>query len=82
MAMRYRHEGRTWEPARDGSDTTQVNYRAINDDRGRIMVLICHNTDLGDGWEEEGQDPYFFNEFAVKRAYPMAINIITYAMTH
>lgn len=81
-AMRYRHQGRTWEPARDGSDTTQVNYRAINDDEGRIMVLICHNTDLGDGWEEEGVDPYYFEEFSVKRAYPMGINIVTYAMTH
>ncbi len=81
-AMRYRHQGITWEPSRDGSDTSQVNYRAINDDEGRIMVLMCHNTDLGDGWEEEGVDPYYFNEFAVKRAYPMGINIVTYAMTH
>lgn len=81
-AMRYRHQGITWEPSRDGSDTSQVNYRAINDDAGRIMVLMCHNTDLGDGWEEEGVDPYYFNEFAVKRAYPMGINIVTYAMTH
>jgi hypothetical protein len=82
-AVRYKNiEVRTWEPARDGSDTTQVNYRAISDDAGRIMVLLCHNTDLGDGWEQEGEDPYYFEEFAVKRAYPMAINIITYAMTH
>jgi hypothetical protein len=72
----------TWEPARDGSDTTQVHYRAITDDDGRIMVLLCHNTDLGDGWEREGQDPYYFEEFSVKRAYPMGINIVTYAMTH
>lgn len=75
-------EVRTWEPARDGSDTTQVNYRAICDDQDRIMVLLCHNTDLGDGWEREGEDPYYFEEFAVKRAYPMGINIVTYAMTH
>ncbi len=25
------------------------HYRAIYDDAGRIMVFICHNTDLGDG---------------------------------
>lgn len=82
-AVRFKNiEVRTWEPARDGSDTTQVNYRAIFDDEGRIMVLLCHNTDLGDGWEREGEDPYYFEEFAVKRAYPMGINIITYAMTH
>jgi hypothetical protein len=46
------------------------------------MVLMCHNTDLGDGWEQEGVDPLYFSEFSVKRAYPMGINIITYAMTH
>lgn len=73
---------RTWEPARDGTDTSQVNYRAILDDDERIMVLMCHNTDLGDGWEQEGVDPFYFNEFSVKRAYPMGINIVTYAMTH
>ncbi len=72
----------TWEPARDGSDTSQVNYRAILDDDDRIMVLMCHNTDLGDGWEQEGVDPFYFSEFSVKRAYPMGINIVTYAMTH
>jgi len=72
----------TWEPARDGSDTSQVNYRAIVDDEDRIMVLLCHNTDLGDGWEREGEDSYYFDEFSVKRAYPMGINIVTYAMTH
>ncbi|TVQ01317.1 MAG: DUF4159 domain-containing protein [Planctomycetaceae bacterium] len=82
-AVRFKDvEVRTWEPARDGSDTTQVNYRALFDDDGRMMVLLCHNTDLGDGWEREGEDPYYFEEFAVKRAYPMGINIITYAMTH
>ena len=21
------------------------------------MAMICHNTDLGDGWEREGEDP-------------------------
>lgn len=72
----------TWEPARDGSDTSQVHYRAILDDEDRIMVLMCHNTDLGDGWEQEGVDEFYFEEFSVKRAYPMGINIVTYAMTH
>lgn len=72
----------TWEPARDGTDTSQVNYRAILDDDDRIMVLMCHNTDLGDGWEQEGVDPLYFSEFSVKRAYRMGINIVTYAMTH
>ncbi len=72
----------TWENARDGSDTSTAYYKAITDDSDRIMVFICHNTDLGDGWEREGEDQWYFDEFSVKKAYPMGINIVTYAMTH
>ena len=74
--------GMTWEYARDGSDTRTPHYRAITDDENRIMVFICHNTDLGDGWEREGEDRWYFEEFSVKKAYPLGINIVTYAMTH
>ena len=81
VAQWGRHEGITWEP-RYESDTSKVYYRAIKDDAGRIMVLICHNTDLGDGWEREGENQWYFEEFSVKKAYPMGINIVTYAMTH
>jgi hypothetical protein len=72
--------GITWEPRE--SDTSSPNYLAIYDDAGRIMVFICHNTDLGDGWEREGEDEWYFQEFSVKKAYPMGVNIVTYAMTH
>jgi len=71
----------TWERSWNG-DTRTPHYRAIYDDSGRIMVFICHNTDLGDGWEREGEDPWYFEEFSVKKAYPLGINIVTYAMTH
>ena len=80
-AERGRAEGITWEPRWDG-DTSQVHYRAITDDEGRIMVFICHNTDLGDGWEREGENEWYFDEFSVKKSYPMGINIVVYAMTH
>ncbi len=63
-------------------DTSEVHYRGIFDDKGRMMVIICHNTDLGDGWEREGEDPEYFKEFSEKKSYPMGINIVTYAMTH
>ena len=72
----------TWQETWDGSDTRTPHYRAITDDKDRIMVFICHNTDLGDGWERVGEDPWYFEEFSVKKAYPMGINIVTYAMTH
>lgn len=80
-AFRGGGETITWEP-RYGSDTSVVVYRAIYDDAGRIMVFICHNTDLGDGWEREGENKWYFEEFSVKKAYPLGINIVTYAMTH
>lgn len=78
LALRFQGTGRTWER----EDAKEVNYRAIYDDNGRMIVIICHNTDLGDGWEQEGQSEWYFREFAEKKAYPMAINIIVYAMTH
>lgn len=58
------------------------HYYGVFDEKGRMMVLICRNTDLGDGWEREGEDPYYFTEFSEKHAYPMGINIIVYFMTH
>lgn len=70
--------GVTWER----NDAKEVHYRAIFDDKGRMMVMICHNTDLGDGWEREGENEYYFREFSEKRAYPLGINIVFYAMTH
>jgi hypothetical protein len=73
-----RRTGITWESA----DSKEVHYRAIRDDNDRIMVMICHNTDLGDGWEREGDNEYYFHEFSEKRAYPLGINIVFYAMTH
>ena len=70
----------------DGSTSERnagpVHYWAIFDPKGRMMTIICHNTDLGDGWEREGEDPTYFHRFSEKMAYPMAINIIYYAMTH
>lgn len=73
-----RNTGVTWETP----DGREPHYRAILDERQRIMVLVCHNTDLGDGWEEEATDPYYFAEFSEKKAYPLGINILFYIMTH
>jgi hypothetical protein len=63
-------------------DAMEAHYRGMFDDNGRLMMIICHNTDLGDGWEREGVDEGYFNEFSEKYAYPLGINIIVYAMTH
>jgi hypothetical protein len=75
---RSRETGITWEV----EDGKVPHYRGMFDSKRRMMVLICHNTDLGDGWEEEATDPYYFKEFSEKKAYPLGINIIYYVMTH
>jgi hypothetical protein len=81
-----REEGITWEP-RHGGDCRTVHFQGIFDgagdiDNDRMMAIICHNTDLGDGWEREGESEWYFHEFAENKSYPMGINIVTYAMTH
>jgi len=73
--------GETWEYGH-GGNTREVHYKGISDKKDRLMVIICHNTDLGDGWEREGEDPEYFKEFSETKSYPMGINIVTYAMTH
>ena len=80
MALMGKEQGITYEWNKPGSETP--HYRAVYDDNGRICMIICWNTDLGDGWEEEGTDPWFFKEFSEKYAYPLGINIIFYVMTH
>lgn len=77
-AIEGRYQGITYER----EDAKTPHYRAIFDDKKRIIMMICHNTDLGDGWEEEGTDPWYFREFSEKYAYPLGINIIFYALTH
>ena len=65
-----------------GAESATPHYKGIHDKNGRLMVLVCHNTDLGDGWEREGWNEDYFREISVKKAYPMGINIVVYAMTH
>jgi hypothetical protein len=78
VGVRSQWTGVTWERR----DARTPHYRGIFDDKGRLMVIICHNTDLGDGWEREGEDAYYFREFSEKKAYPLGINILFYGMTH
>ena len=69
--------GRTWEK---GGFTAAL--RAVLDDRGRPMVLINWNTDMGDGWEWSNAEEYPGYLANTREAYRMAINEIVYALTH
>lgn len=73
-----------WMNYRASSDRrgAVASCRGIFDKNGRLMVVMMHNTDLGDGWERESEDLEYFQKFSVAKAYPMGINIVVYAMTH
>jgi len=65
-----------------GRGSEQMHVRTWLDDKQRIMVVATHNTDNGDGWEREGENEVYFQQFSEPRAYPLAINIVFYLMTH
>jgi Domain of unknown function (DUF4159) len=64
-----------------GDDSAVPHARGIVDSNGRLLVLITHNTDIGDSWEREGDDPNYFYEFSVP-GYAFGINALLYAFTH
>ena len=64
-----------------GAESAEVHVRAIFDDHDRIMVLITHNTDFGDSYEREGDNPDYFYQMSVP-GYAFGINTLLYSMTH
>jgi hypothetical protein len=69
------------ETSERGYDSERVNLKAISDARGRVMVLMTHNTDIADAWEREAEDPRFFYLFSPE-GYAVGINILLYALSH
>jgi len=57
-----------------------AHWRAIKDDKGRIVVAVSHNSDLGDAWEFADSPYYPEKESAL--AIRIAVNDVIYAMTH
>ncbi len=56
------------------------HWRCIRDDKGRIMVAICHNMDLGDGWENS-DDPKYEEKWA-SLAYRIGMDYFIYDLSH
>ncbi len=67
---------RTWEQP----DDRDPHVRGVFDDKGRLMILITYNADLGDAWEWM-DDPDYPAKFT-GYAYRLGMNAIIYAMTH
>ena len=71
----FLESGRTYE-----WDGIVPRWRGIYDDKGRLMVAICHNMDLGDSWEhaDNPEYPEKYSALGIR----IGINYIVYAMTH
>jgi len=61
-------------------DSAVVHVRAIRDRHRRIMVLMTHNTDVGDSFEREREDSEYSRLFSPP-GYALGINVLLYAMT-
>ncbi|MGE3509149.1 MAG: DUF4159 domain-containing protein [Vicinamibacterales bacterium] len=70
--------GRTSER---GPDSATARARVINDSHGRVMVLMTHNTDIGDSFEREGDSRDYFLTFSVQ-GYAFGVNTLLYSMSH
>jgi hypothetical protein len=57
-----------------------ARWRGIYDDKGRVMVAITFNSDVGDSWEwaDEPQYPERYSALGIR----IGVNYIVYAMTH
>ena len=56
------------------------HWRGIYDDKGRVMVAISFNSDIGDSWEwsDDARYPEKFSDLGIR----LGVNYVVYAMTH
>jgi hypothetical protein len=61
-------------------DGRVARWEGIYDDKGRIMIAICLNSDTGDAWEwsDSPRYPLKYSDLAIR----MGVNYVVYAMTH
>ena len=71
--------GQTAERGRDSPETPA--HAIFEPGTNRLMVFITHNTDFGDAYERESENPQYFQRFSVP-GYAFGINVIIYSMTH
>jgi hypothetical protein len=72
---------RTGDTSERGQDSPYAEFRGIADARGRLMVVMTHNSDFGDSWERESENREFFEKFSPK-GYALGVNVLLYALTH
>jgi len=67
--------GRVYQPP-----GTKSAWRAMNDPKGRMVVSINFDTDIGDAWEFA--DVPYYPEAMTTLAYRYGINYLMYSITH
>ncbi len=62
------------------ADGDKPYWRGVRDDKGRVMVAITFNNDLGDSWQlaDNPQYPQKFSFLGIR----MGVNFVIYTMTH
>jgi hypothetical protein len=73
--IQFLRSGRTYE-----KDGVLPHWRGIYDDKGRVIVMINFDMDLGDAWEWADYPDY--PEKWTALAYRFGINYVVYSMTH
>ena len=72
---RYLSTGVTWK-----CEGCEARWRGIYDERGRVMVAMSFNSDIGDSWEW-ADDPQYLERFSAL-GIRIGVNYIVYSMTH
>jgi hypothetical protein len=77
---RYRITGAEHLDTGYKKDGRVARWQGIYDDRGRVMVAISLNSDIGDSWEwsDTPQYPLRFSDLGIR----IGVNYVVYAMTH
>jgi hypothetical protein len=72
--------GRRGGPTYEDNRETDPRIYGVSDEKGRLMMVITYNSDLGDAWE--WMDDPGYPEIYSSQAYRMGLNFIIYGMTH
>jgi hypothetical protein len=82
LGARYQVPGKQflYSGSRYEYDGFDAKWRAVYDDKGRIIAAICHNMDLGDAIEHSDEPEYPEPYSAL--AYRIVSNYVMYDLTH
>jgi Domain of unknown function (DUF4159) len=77
---RYRITGQEHLARGYKKDGIVARWQGIYDDKGRVMVAISLNSDIGDSWEwsDTPEYPLKFSDLGMR----LGVNYVVYAMTH